>query len=84
MNGDEAMVELLCEQGADVHLLDREAHSVVHWITGEKRGEEVIFRRLYFQSVDTGICSTFFVDTTRPFTRPIITKPIRFITPLSC
>lgn len=36
-NGDEKMVELLCQYGADVRLTDRDGHSVVHWITGENR-----------------------------------------------
>ena len=28
------MVTYLCERGADVQLLDKEFHSLIHWITG--------------------------------------------------
>ena len=28
------MVKYLCEQGADVKLVDKESHSLVHWATG--------------------------------------------------
>lgn len=35
MNGNEVMVKYLCEQGADVKLLDKESRSVIHWITGK-------------------------------------------------
>lgn len=34
MNGNEAMVRFLCEQGANVKLVDNESHSLIHWITG--------------------------------------------------
>ncbi|CAF3394398.1 unnamed protein product [Rotaria sp. Silwood1] len=33
MNGNEIMVKFLCEQGANVKLLDNESRSVIHWIT---------------------------------------------------
>ncbi|CAF0962055.1 unnamed protein product [Rotaria sordida] len=33
MNGNEIMVKFLCEQGADVKLLDNKSRSVIHWIT---------------------------------------------------
>lgn len=33
------MVKYLCEQGADVTLLDKESHSIVHWITGRNKLE---------------------------------------------
>ena len=29
------MVAYLCEQGANVQLLDKEFHSLIHWITGK-------------------------------------------------
>jgi hypothetical protein len=28
------MVKYLCEQGANVQLVDNESHSLIHWITG--------------------------------------------------
>jgi hypothetical protein len=28
------MVKFLCEQGANVRLVDNESHSLIHWITG--------------------------------------------------
>ncbi len=28
------MVKFLCEQGANVELVDNESRSVIHWITG--------------------------------------------------
>jgi hypothetical protein len=28
------MVKYLCEQGANVELVDNESHSLIHWITG--------------------------------------------------
>jgi ankyrin repeat protein len=34
MNGNEIMVKYLCEQGANVELVDNESHSLIHWITG--------------------------------------------------
>lgn len=39
MSGNEVMVKFLCEQGADVTLMDNELHSSVHWITGRIRSE---------------------------------------------
>ncbi|CAF1081414.1 unnamed protein product [Adineta steineri] len=33
MNGNETMVKFLCEQGANVELVDNESHSLIHWIT---------------------------------------------------
>ncbi|CAF3920329.1 unnamed protein product [Rotaria magnacalcarata] len=32
MNGNQVMVKYLCEQGANVNLLDHESRSVMHWI----------------------------------------------------
>jgi hypothetical protein len=29
------IVKYLCEQGADVKLVDKESHSLIHWITGK-------------------------------------------------
>ena len=40
MNGNEIMVTYLCEQGADVKLVDKELHSLIHWITGRMNGSE--------------------------------------------
>jgi ankyrin repeat protein len=34
LNGNKLMVKYLCEQGADVNLVDNEFHSLIHWITG--------------------------------------------------
>lgn len=34
MNGNKIMVKYLCEQGANVTLVDNESHSLIHWITG--------------------------------------------------
>jgi ankyrin repeat protein len=34
MNGNEILVKFLCEQGANVELVDKESHSLIHWITG--------------------------------------------------
>jgi ankyrin repeat protein len=34
MGGNEMMVKFLCEQGANVRLVDNESHSLIHWITG--------------------------------------------------
>jgi hypothetical protein len=28
------MLKFLCEQGANVRLVDNESHSLIHWITG--------------------------------------------------
>ena len=39
MNGNEIMVKFLCEQGADVTLVDNELHSLIHWITGRMNRE---------------------------------------------
>ncbi|CAF1385548.1 unnamed protein product [Adineta ricciae] len=33
MNGNESMVEFLCERGANVKLVDNESHSLIHWVT---------------------------------------------------
>jgi hypothetical protein len=35
MSGNEMMVKFLCEQGANVGLVDNELHSLIHWITGK-------------------------------------------------
>ncbi len=34
MNGNAIMVKFLCEQGANVELVDNESHSLIHLITG--------------------------------------------------
>jgi ankyrin repeat protein len=34
LNGNKLIVKYLCEQGADVNLVDNESHSPIHWITG--------------------------------------------------
>ncbi|CAF4940017.1 unnamed protein product, partial [Rotaria socialis] len=34
INGNQVMVKYLCEQGANVNLLDHESRSVIHWIAG--------------------------------------------------
>ena len=35
LNGHTRLVTYLCEQGANVHFVDNEGHSLVHWITGK-------------------------------------------------
>jgi len=34
MNGNAIMVKFLCEQGANVELVDKESRSLIHLITG--------------------------------------------------
>jgi hypothetical protein len=43
MNGKEAMVRFLCEQGANVKLVDNESHSLIHWITGNASLRDFMF-----------------------------------------
>ena len=78
MNGNESMVEFLCERGANVKLVDNESHSLIHWITGKTIFCSLFEFNKFDQFVDIFICLKFSWDIKRRFILRIFIKLFRF------